>query len=134
MKKLSAQNDLMKIASKLHTQGYAVEVIKTHQDIIQYVLVYKSANEVYGIESSDTFEFNDEICDLPKKYFHIGCFEKYKGQYELWFFNIETNADDVIKSLEKEINCKALQYDSSSRIKSEFEKWKSKRQGVKWNS
>lgn len=131
MKSSLAQNDLTQIAHELKLQGYTVEIIKTPQNTVQYVIFYKSANEIYGIESSDTFKLDDVIYDLPNNYFHIGCFEKYNGKYGLWFFAIETNVTDVIKNLNKNIKGNLFRHESDSKLKREFERWKLKRQCIK---
>lgn len=133
MVNLSAQNELTKIAYELKRQGYTVEIIKNHQDTIQYVIFYKSRNEIYGIESSDTFKLDDVIDDLPNIYFHIGRFEKYKSKYGLWFFTIETEAEEVINKINESNKSNLFPHENDLKLQSEFEMWKLKRGRIKWN-
>ena len=141
MEKLLAQNDLMIIARELERLGYTVNVIETIQGgCVQYVFFYKSEDEIFGIESSDTFKLDDEVLNLHEPYFHVGHFtkshgygrDKSKNRYSLWFFTVETSAKNVIKNLEKNIAYgNSTLHGSDMRIKDEYEKWKLKRRCVK---
>lgn len=134
VKNLAAQEGLRSIARELGHRGYVVEAVEALQGAFtQYVVFYKSENEVFVVESSDTFEIDDELVCFPGTYFHVGCFEKGHGfrsggsYYGPQFSVVGMEAGDVMENLDAVIDKISSRHESDTGIGSEFEKWKSNR-------
>lgn len=140
VKNLSAQEGLAEIAQGLVRRGYTVETVEALQGAFtQYVVFRKTENEIFVVESSDTFEI-DDIFDLPDAYFHVGCFEKgpgfgddkSKGYYGPWFFATKAKVEDVFEKVEENVGCVgSAPYGDDTQVGREFEKWKSNRRCVR---
>lgn len=140
VKNLSAQEGLTEIAHELVRRGYTVETVEALQGAFtQYVVFRKTENEIFVVESSDTFEI-DDIFDLPDAYFHVGRFEKgpgfgddkSKGYYGPWFFATEAKVEDIYKKVEENAGCVgSTPYEDDARVGKEYEKWKSNKRCVR---
>jgi len=138
VKNLTAQEDLWRIAHALERRGYTVEAVEALQGaFVQYMIFYKSGNEILVVESSDTSEL-DEYVSWPETYFHFGCFGKCYNSlgdgneihYSPWFAT-GAKADDAIKNLDAIIGKVLSRCESDTEIRNEFKKWKLNRRCIR---